>query len=134
MFVCFFFWGGVRTTIYGVKRYEVLKDTLNPDNSYNPSSHMIAGGGAGALAAAITNPFDVAKTLLNTQEQSGVRGVAPAFRAVYNGSGYGGFLKGLSARVALAAPATAVSWTVYEFFKHVLPGHAHDINSEEKCC
>jgi len=114
--------------------YEVLKDTLNPDNGYNPSSHMIAGGGAGALAAAITNPFDVAKTLLNTQEQSGVRGVAPAFRAVYNGSGYGGFLKGLSARVALAAPATAVSWTVYEFFKHVLPGHAHDINSEEKCC
>lgn len=129
-----FFLVGVRTTIYGVKRYEVLKDTLNPDNGYNPSSHMIAGGGAGALAAAITNPFDVAKTLLNTQEQSGVRGVAPAFRAVYNGSGYGGFLKGLSARVALAAPATAVSWTVYEFFKHVLPGHAHDINSEEKCC
>jgi len=113
--------------------YEVLKDNLNPDNGYNPSSHMIAGAGAGALAAAITNPFDVSKTLLNTQEQSGIKGVGPAFRAVYAGSGYAGFWKGLSARVALAAPATAVSWTVYEFFKHVLPGGS-EINSEEHCC
>lgn len=61
--------------------YEVLKDSLNPDSGYNPSSHMIAGAGAGALAAAITNPFDVSKTLLNTQEQSGIRGVVPAFKA-----------------------------------------------------
>lgn len=33
-------------------------------------THIIAGGGAGAFAAAVTTPMDVAKTLLNTQERS----------------------------------------------------------------
>ena len=47
--------------------YESLRSYLNPDNTYSPVTHMLSGAGAGALAAAVTTPFDVAKTLLNTQ-------------------------------------------------------------------
>lgn len=37
-----------------------------PLPSYNPQSHIISGGLAGALAAAARHPLDVCKTLLNT--------------------------------------------------------------------
>ena len=47
--------------------YEILREKLNPNNEYDPRTHLLSGGGAGAFAAAITNPFDVTKTLLNTQ-------------------------------------------------------------------
>jgi len=41
--------------------YESLKSLLNPDGSYSPSAHCISGGVAGAVAAAVTTPLDVAK-------------------------------------------------------------------------
>eukprot|EP00047_Mylnosiga_fluctuans_P005262 m.239401 g.239401 ORF g.239401 m.239401 type:complete len:309 (+) comp13481_c0_seq1:264-1190(+) len=105
--------------------YETFRKWLNPSGEYDPSTHLIAGGGAGALAAAITTPFDVAKTLLNTQEvhvdgRPYLSGVLQAMRTIYTISGPMGFAKGLSARMAFTAPAAAVSWSVYEFFKHML--------------
>jgi solute carrier family 25 iron transporter 28/37 len=84
-----------------------------------------AGAGAGAIASAITNPFDVTKTLLNTQEllheRQRISGVRAAFGTVYRTAGIQGFAKGIGARIALGTPATAVSWSVYEFLKYVLP-------------
>lgn len=47
--------------------YEYCQNFLNPDRIYNPLYHMVSGGIAGGLAAAITTPLDVCKTLLNTQ-------------------------------------------------------------------
>lgn len=44
--------------------------------------HVIAGGAAGACAAAITTPLDVVKTLLNTQETGLVKGMKEAIRKV----------------------------------------------------
>ena len=48
---------------------------------------MIAGACAGALAAGVTNPFDVTKTLLNTQEplleNRRIAGVVQAFQTIY---------------------------------------------------
>jgi hypothetical protein len=41
------------------------------------------------------------------------------------------FANGITARVVMAAPATAVSWTVYEFFKHALP--TETMNSSKDC-
>lgn len=46
---------------------ESLKKILNPSNEYNVSAFLLAGAGAGALAAACTNPLDVVKTRLQTQ-------------------------------------------------------------------
>ena len=107
--------------------YEFLQDILNPSRNYNPTSHMLSGAGAGALAAAATTPLDVAKTLLNTHEQSfnlvkekRIHGVVNAMIKIYQASGPRGYFKGLSARVIYQMPSTAVCWSVYEFFKHAL--------------
>lgn len=84
--------------------------------------HVVAGGAAGAAAAAFTTPLDVCKTLLNTQEGSvgKTRGLFDAIRKVYRVAGMAGFFKGIQARVLYQMPATAVCWSTYEFFKYLL--------------
>lgn len=41
---------------------------MNPQHIYDPKAHLVAGGVAGGLAAAITTPLDCVKTVLNTQQ------------------------------------------------------------------
>lgn len=41
--------------------YESLKSLINPTGVYSPTTHIVAGGIAGGLAAAVTTPLDVAK-------------------------------------------------------------------------
>ncbi|KAG8330607.1 hypothetical protein J6590_059397 [Homalodisca vitripennis] len=48
--------------------YELCQNLWNPERTYNPAVHMASGAIAGGVAAAITTPLDVCKTLLNTQE------------------------------------------------------------------
>lgn len=116
--------------------YEYLQELLNPHRQYNPSSHMLSGALAGAIAAAATTPLDVCKTLLNTQESGAlsssppnkgahghISGLAHAFRTVYRLGGLKGFFKGVQARVIYQMPSTAISWSVYEFFKYGLTKH-----------
>nr|XP_020856868.1 mitoferrin-1 isoform X2 [Phascolarctos cinereus] len=112
--------------------YEFLQEQINPRRGYNPQSHILAGGLAGAIAAAATTPLDVCKTLLNTQENvalslanvSGhLSGMANAFRTVYQLNGISGYFKGMQARVIYQMPSTAISWSVYEFFKYFLTKH-----------
>lgn len=127
--------------------YEYLQELLNPHRQYNPSSHMLSGALAGAIAAAATTPLDVCKTLLNTQESvtlsslsssqgpgqsqgqgahRQISGLAHAFRTVYRLGGLQGFFKGVQARVIYQMPSTAISWSVYEFFKYGLTKHQHN--------
>ncbi|KAF6307176.1 solute carrier family 25 member 37 [Rhinolophus ferrumequinum] len=112
--------------------YEFLQEHVNPHRGYNPRSHIISGGLAGALAAAATTPLDVCKTLLNTQENMALNlanisgrlsGMANAFRTVYQLNGLPGYFKGMQARVLYQMPSTAISWSVYEFFKYFLTKH-----------
>lgn len=116
--------------------YEFMRERLNPEGGYNPKSHLIAGATAGGFAAAVTTPLDVAKTLLNTQEKSVilnasirksqakrrlvVTGMVNALKAIYSMRGFGGFFQGMKARVIYQMPSCAISWSVYEFFKHNL--------------
>jgi hypothetical protein len=126
--------------------YELLQDSLNYERTYDPLSHVISGAGAGAIAAAITTPLDVCKTLLNTQEcclastggptctlsrnptvattgtantvlaTEEAKGLITAIRVIYVQGGLNAFLKGLTPRVLYQMPSTAVAWSCYEFF------------------
>ncbi|XP_045904120.1 mitoferrin-2-like isoform X2 [Micropterus dolomieu] len=133
--------------------YEYLQELLNPHRQYNPSSHVVSGALAGALAAAVTTPLDVCKTLLNTQEAQAIHviqaeaataagavgaatasapvsrhisGLGEAFRTVYRTGGMPAFFKGVQARVIYQMPSTAISWSVYEFFKYIITKRQHE--------
>ena len=133
--------------------YEYLQELLNPHRHYNPSSHVVSGALAGALAAAVTTPLDVCKTLLNTQEAQAIHviqteaatasgavgaaaasapssrhisGLGEAFRTVYRMGGVPAFFKGVQARVIYQMPSTAISWSVYEFFKYLITKRQHE--------
>lgn len=82
----------------------------------------MAGGAAGASAAALTTPLDVCKTLLNTQEDGvgRTRGLVEAIKKVYMAAGISGFFKGMQPRILYQMPATAICWSTYEFFKYLL--------------
>lgn len=116
--------------------YEFMREHLSPEGGYNPKTHLIAGATAGGIAAAITTPLDVAKTLLNTQEKSVVldssikkshgkgrlvvTGMVNALRTIHTLRGVKGYFRGMKARVIYQVPSCAISWSVYEFFKHNL--------------
>lgn len=107
--------------------YEFLQDILNPLRRYDPLSHTLSGGAAGAIAAAVTTPLDVAKTLLNTLTQKKnlatnkqIHGMLNAMYKIYKVKGVHGYFRGLSARIIYQAPSTAICWSVYEFFKYAL--------------
>jgi len=74
--------------------YEYFRKVLNPRGDYDPKTHMIAGGLAGAIAAAATTPLDVAKTLLQTRGTSNdvrvrnCNGLFDAFRIIYENDGH----------------------------------------------
>ena len=106
--------------------YDSLSKILNPQRKHDPFIHCISGGLAGAVAAAATNPLDVAKTLLQTRGTStdfairNCSGLFDALTLIYEREGMKGFARGIKPRVIQMFPSTAICWTVYEFFKHFL--------------
>ncbi|KAJ1921683.1 Fe(2+) transporter [Mycoemilia scoparia] len=103
--------------------YEVFRKTLNPSGQYSPLTHVVSGGIAGAIASAITTPIDCAKTLLQTRglstekEIRSANSMVTAFRIIYRRQGIAGFFRGVAPRTIANMPATAISWTTYEYFK-----------------
>ncbi|KKY26887.1 putative mitochondrial rna splicing protein [Phaeomoniella chlamydospora] len=103
--------------------YESLSKVMNPSKSYDPFTHCIAGGLAGAFAAGITTPLDVIKTLLQTrglsqeQEIRSVRGLFNGAAIIKRQFGWAGFFRGLKPRIITTMPSTAICWTSYEMAK-----------------
>ncbi|KAL7007216.1 Fe(2+) transporter [Cystobasidiomycetes sp. EMM_F5] len=103
--------------------YEFFKKVLNPSETYSATTHVIAGGIAGAVGGAVTTPLDVAKTLLQTRGTSTdpeirhARGMSDAFKIIWYRHGFKGFLRGLAPRVLTFMPSNALSWVTYEGFK-----------------
>lgn len=103
--------------------YESLSKVLNPKKNYDPFTHCVAGGLAGAFAAAATTPLDVIKTLLQTRGTSSdarirnCSGLFDAAKIIHEREGLGGFMKGLRPRIVTTMPSTAICWTAYEMAK-----------------
>ena len=119
--------------------YEHIKKFANPRNEYSPQTHIAAGGIAGAVAAAVTTPLDVAKTILQTRGTSteadirNVGGMVDAFKVIWTRDGIKGFARGLTPRVLTIMPSSALCWLSYEFFSTCLsPCHCDDFFAE--CC
>lgn len=90
-----------------VMTYGLVQRMANPEKTYQPGVHFLAGAIAGGVASAATMPLDVCKTLLNTQEaavltalqKTEVRGFFTAARSVYVMAGVRGYFHGLWPRV-----------------------------------
>ncbi|KAM0755520.1 mitochondrial carrier [Meredithblackwellia eburnea MCA 4105] len=108
--------------------YEYFKDLFNPSHTYSPLTHVTAGGLAGGIAAAVTTPLDICKTLLQTRGVSEdqtirkARGMTDAFRIIYARQGLLGFTRGMSPRVLSNMPSNALCWLSYEGFRFLLRG------------
>lgn len=98
--------------------YEWVKKVTNPTGVYSPWTHVMAGGVAGAVAAALTTPLDVAKTLLQTRGTSSdpeirkASGMVQAFRIIWQREGMKGFSRGLRPRVLTFMPSNALCFLV----------------------
>lgn len=70
---------------------ESLKRLMRPSGDYDTRTFLLAGSGAGAIAAVATNPLDVVKTRLQTQALKTSDGMAAAASGPGEGSwGRGG--------------------------------------------
>ncbi|KAI9823520.1 MAG: asparaginyl-tRNA synthetase [Phylliscum demangeonii] len=103
--------------------YESISKVLNPTARYDPVTHCAAGGLAGAIAAGVTTPLDVVKTLLQTRgtatdaELRNAQGLWNAASIIYRRNGWRGFFRGLGPRIVTTMPSTAICWSSYEMAK-----------------
>jgi len=107
--------------------YESLRRFLkgsHDDSSFQVWVHCLAGGGAGAFASALTTPFDVAKTRLQTQgDVLGVKkynGMWGTLVTISREEGKRGLLSGIKPRVILNSTSAAICWATYEYVKYFL--------------
>ena len=93
--------------------YEQLSD----DVSLSPEISFSIGFLAGAVATAITHPFDVIKTRMQVSKTKNTKGLVNHIRDVYRHQGTVGLNRGLFLRIAKRPLSTAIVWTVYEGLK-----------------
>jgi solute carrier family 25 iron transporter 28/37 len=93
---------------------------------HTPMRDIFAGACAGALGGLISNPLDVLRTRIQTQEmvpgaaRVGAREMA---RRIFAEEGLAGFARGARARVLLFTPSAAICWGVYETLKRLFDRH-----------
>ena len=113
--------------------YDQVSHLLNAQRKHDPLVHCVSGGIAGATAAALSTPFDVIKTLLQTRgvspdkEARDLNSVSEAARYVYRKNGMVGFLRGVKPRILANMPSTAICWTVYEMAKFYIVSASPEI-------
>jgi solute carrier family 25 iron transporter 28/37 len=92
------------------------------EKHYDLKLHLLGGAGAGVVASGFTNPFDVAKTRLQTQGDVGKRygGMLDALRTIWVEEGIGGYARGMRPRMLFHATSGAICWGTYETVKHLI--------------
>lgn len=103
--------------------YESISTVMNPTKKYDPVTHCFAGAIAGGVAAGLTTPMDVIKTMLQTRGSAGdaelrsVNSFMAGCRLLHAREGFRGFFKGIRPRVVTTMPSTAICWSAYEASK-----------------
>lgn len=118
----------VHNTVYDaasalLRGVDFARGSRTADGRFSAACSAVAGGVAGAAAAAVTTPLDVVKTRLQTQGEVGARrygGMCDALLAVAREEGARGLTRGMVPRVLFHAPAAAVCWTTYEGCKYLM--------------
>lgn len=78
------------------------------------------GAFSGAISAALTTPFDVAKTRQQLKEPSSPSSTWIQLKQIWKEEGWRGLTRGMVPRVAKVAPACAIMIGSYEFGKSVI--------------
>ena len=136
------FWAGYTTTLtmnlpyagvwfasYESFRKIFLTAEQQASGEFVPVPLLASGASAGMVASAVTNPFDVAKTRLQTQGDVGKRyaGMTDALTTIWREEGWAGYLRGIRPRMVFHATSGAICWGTYELIKNLIgagPGGA----------
>eukprot|EP00741_Cyanophora_paradoxa_P011147 tig00020553_g10768.t1 len=100
--------------------YETLRGPLSLKDGSSFLQSFLAGGGAGMLAAAVTNPADVVKTRVQVHAAERRLRAWDISRDIMANEGLRGFTRGMAARITRVTPACAVVISTYEAFKRAL--------------
>jgi len=90
----------------------VAENGASGSSSGGVGLNALLGGLSGGIAAAITTPFDMAKTKLQTSKH--FRGVFQCLSSTYRDRGVKGLFRGVVPRVLWVAPASAITLSIYE--------------------
>jgi hypothetical protein len=106
--------------IYSYDTGIIPKHALGSDDTYH-RVNIISGAVAGTVAAIMTNPMDVAKTRIQTQDYTNGNpkycGTIGTIQKIISEEGTRALGKGLTARIMGGAPAAALGFGVYEIIK-----------------
>merc|ERR1719420_915217 len=128
-----------------MKRFLRLADSGRPSETLRVLPwYFVSAGISGAVAALVTQPFDVIKTRLQTQDVlercyktegcvagsvaeactpdalPRYAGIGGALQVLYAEEGLRGFFRGAHMRMAVQIPSGALAWGTYEFIKNAL--------------
>ncbi len=82
--------------------------------------HFILGAIAGAVASAITTPFDVVKTLSATGKLPAGQGMIAGMGSVVRTKGVQGLYGGVKPRILISTISTAIGFSAFDAFKTLL--------------
>ena len=101
---------------YGVYflAYEKLKNLSS--NPQSISAQFIAGGLAGVIAWASCYPFDIVKSIIQSNSNPECKKIISTFIFNWRKEGLGFFMRGFNATILRAIPCNAVCFVVYEYF------------------
>ena len=95
--------------------YSFLKDKLVKNNqSISISKTMLIGALSGSFSAAINQPFDVIKSIIQANEKK--KGIIETGKMVIKNNGISGLFSGLNARILRVGIAQAITFSVYETY------------------
>eukprot|EP00050_Salpingoeca_kvevrii_P017442 m.65159 g.65159 ORF g.65159 m.65159 type:complete len:355 (-) comp7556_c0_seq3:308-1372(-) len=120
----------------GTKRW--MDSAFERDRFNRTTVHMASGAVAGFFSTLITNPFDVAKTRLQTLDIR-IKSDAVLFKHGYwhlmrytaRTEGVRGLLRGLTPRLLYAVPVSAVTFAGYELVKKYALAHGVELGDDD---